>query len=172
MGWINRRTVCWTAGVLLLAIVGFCIHVNRSIARYYQGVITRGNMRSLSSAIREHYAEHGELPKTSTDARGNEHGEGLRTLISLGMRRKESPNRMPEDLWSPSFQNIRWYAAGRFGLLVSVGPDGILEITPPMIEGLTRDKIEPKLGPMTYDPTNGARSSGDVWLLVVPETRR
>jgi len=172
MGWINRRTVGWTAGVLLLAIVGVCILVNRSIARYYQGLLTRDQMRSLSHAIKEQFAERGELPKTSTDALGHEHREGLRTLVALDMRGMESPNRPPKDLWSPRFESIRWYAEDKFGILVSVGPDGILEITPPMIEGLTPDKVEARLSAITYDPTNGTGSPGDVWLLVVPETKR
>lgn len=51
-------------------------------------------------------------------------------------------------------------------LLWSPGPDGTFEITRSNIEELYDPKLSvpnERLIELTYDPTNGARSSGDIW---------
>lgn len=166
MGWINRRTVGWTAGILLLAIVVAYLLLLRSLDIYYRGKRGESDARNLRNAILAEVERTGQWPPSTTDASGQEVASGPPLLARLLEENVRS------DPGSTKGENLRWYACDGFGIVVSVGPDGILEITPPMIEGLTPDKVEARLSAITYDPTNGTGSPGDVWLLVVPETKR
>jgi hypothetical protein len=57
----------------------------------------------------------------------------------------------------------------RSWILVSCGPDGTFQIDPardlPPGESLTREQVERRLRDMTWDPSNGSTSAGDIFRL-------
>ena len=68
-----------------------------------------------------------------------------------------------------SRQPLRYYLTRdeKSWLLLSVGPDNTLDITPEEFSRLSEhdDWVERlRRSPLTWDPTNGTLSSGDIWL--------
>lgn len=142
------------------------------------------DMRSMATALESYFLDHGALPPAipASSARAAGAGgvaPGLTTpvayLVSLP----------PDVLASEKGESLRYHAEGDEYLLFSAGPDRSYDIRDPglAIRGVEvgpeagpggieseLDAARVRLIPLTYDPTNGATSGGDVWRhgVVVP----
>lgn len=159
----------------ILAIIFFFssadVMTRTGVSRVHQ------DQRSIANALNEYRAENSDFPSTD---------KGLATLVS--------PSRLLSEIPVDPFgkERSRTYRYFRFPgnsnesywVVASPGPDGKFEFPLPLEEtmggassvggepsnalyhdGDGPDEIVRRLRELSYDPTNGTRSSGDIFLI-------
>lgn len=109
----------------------------------------RADHRSLATIIVEDVRAGRPAPES---------GASLRQAL-------ERPDRTvyTTDPFAENKGEFRWLRDGKYGLLTSRGPDEKVDIVAPQFTAGTMEETTIRLSPLTYDPTNGSISSGDVW---------
>lgn len=116
--------------------------------------------------LRDFASDPGALKKAggwdlSTVDPGNETVAGITTPISY-------LRSMPVDPHSPGGSlPFVYYRSNRRYITISAGPDRHYDIGDPaqVFEGSSYEKPSVALSALTYDPTNGLKSSGDCWRI-------
>ncbi|MDK2970688.1 MAG: Type secretion system protein [Candidatus Sumerlaeota bacterium] len=148
---------------------------------------TRSDMRSMATAIETYRVDHNDYPAWSLDPALNARGsaeipslrtwpEGTSSYEGLHMT-VTSPiayiTSLPEDIFADEKVTFGYYAipgdkdsgSRPAWLLFSPGPDGDFDIKWEMLKPGGLPANSPWLLPMTYDPTNGTVSDGDIWRI-------
>jgi type II secretory pathway pseudopilin PulG len=135
----------------------------------------RNDLRILSQSLQEYYSDYGAFPKSDISS-GGARGLPIRGFISAVLTSPVAyiPN-LPLDPFSPK-RSVYSYFTGatsttQLWILISAGPDNDYDIDSEGISG--RNLLEPAalLKKLSYDPTNGAKSSGDLWRLMILDRR-
>jgi len=137
----------------------------------------RSDMRALSIALDSYRTDNRAFPPgdslrfqaTEMKVAVPESGGNLLTVPTVLTRPIQYVSTYYTDAFQPPKSwglSYAYYPDAEGWLLFSVGPDGDYDITDPA-RVYDSDTTQPSLllvtGPWTYDPTNGAVSSGDVW---------
>lgn len=141
-----------------------------SIGRWVSG--RRSELWNVASALDAYRSEHGVYPEgelLSVTARS----KGIK-LPKGGDRLRGVPQGLGDFVGDFAAQTDSRgiplaYCHDEGGFIIfSMGPDGDYDITDPAKVYNSADSgVEARLqaSPLTYDPRNGARSSGDVWMV-------
>ncbi len=151
----------------------------------------KADMRSLTTAVESYFVDyeayppwtqsryridwHSSVPVPSFDSRAS-----ITTPVAYIAA-------LPRDPFSPDEKNpdtFAYWSCGIDYILWSCGPDGDFDIYHPDLEAkalsttttkegttytlLDKKAAEEYLLPLTYDPTNGSESDGDVWFSILP----
>jgi hypothetical protein len=146
----------------------------------------KNDMRSIATALESYYNDHNCYPQSTSDTLRNMYapfGPKSRMasqptfgLASAGYGSITTPvaymQAIPADPFAPvKGAPLCYYALPNNDgwILWSAGPDRKYDLTSQNIGGIYRpagrDMPDPTLISLTYDPTNGIESKGDVWRL-------
>jgi len=169
--------------VLLMLAGGFInfilVTMHEAQARALRSAIA-SDLRSMQSALEAYRSDHGAYPIGRPLESFGVDPSQVRSLGGGGLMGIEPgshdvagittpvsyADRVYEDRFHPARDVPAFYfQAGEMWLLGGICFDGRYNIPADFsLEG-EREEIEARLIPLTYDPTNGARSAGDVWRL-------
>jgi type II secretory pathway pseudopilin PulG len=145
------------------------------------------DMRSMATAIEAYYIDNGAYPAWAFGPAGangtvisspptasqptfkiwanpSEVGSFnlLTTPISYIQRFREDPFVDTLGLGTPTYA---YFTDGGGWMLLSPGPDGDYDVDPSAIYNSSDPNIASLLAPLTYDPSNGEISNGDIWRI-------
>lgn len=80
----------------------------------------------------------------------------------------EYPSEPPKDRFSNASDDYLVAASGPVVILMSVGPNGVLDISQNALRGLMEtesDRLDGRIHPFMYSATNGVQSTGDIFRI-------
>ena len=141
---------------------------------------TRGDLRTLTIALETYYLDNNAYPPSSADAAKNLFSKVAPAYPALAKQptfaggQLTTPIAYLSSYFSDPFAEVKntpycYYSDGKSVYLTwSPGPDGKFDIT----KGNVAQMIDPAthqptaaLTELTYDPTNGTKSAGDIWRI-------
>lgn len=167
-----RRTAVQVGAILLIAAAGLFLLLTRSIREHKVGQKTERAVRDLlaaQAAIESFTRREGEpfapAEDNSLPTSFSEHFARLRGDAPFhreqGRIARLDVFALPRAYGEP----LAYHVDGPWWVLASRGPDGVLDVTPDLFK-TTSDpaaRLDALLR-LSYDPTNGAESRGDLWV--------
>ncbi|MBX3730500.1 MAG: type II secretion system protein GspG [Candidatus Sumerlaeia bacterium] len=125
----------------------------------------RADMQALAVALESFYLDHNAYPSPEPHPvlRPDQFADGLAALPAGLTTPVAYVTARPTDPFQGRAMPYIYHASGRGWLLVSPGPDGRFGILPARDFDSSEPQPSPRLIGLTYDPTNGLISSGDIW---------
>jgi hypothetical protein len=167
-----RRTAVQVGAILLVAAAGLFLVLTRSIREHKVGQKSERAVRDLLAAqaaidsfARREGAPFEPAEDHSLPAAFSEHFARLRGDAPF---HREQARIARLDVFArprPYGEPLAYYVDGPWWVLASRGPDGVLDVTPDLLTA-TPDpaaRLDALLR-LSYDPTNGVESRGDLWV--------
>lgn len=163
----------WTASVLVFLLVGFFViqiasRMPESNSRMYQSRV-KADMRSLNSEFAVHFEKSNTLPVPQPLI--NAAGDDFSLIKAIKSARGENLQTYPADLtpdltdpFSPDRSlPYAYHAQSDRWMVSSAGPDADYDLNPKVAIESNWTTESAELILLTYDPTNGSFSDGDVY---------
>ncbi|MDK2971306.1 MAG: hypothetical protein PWP23_1061 [Candidatus Sumerlaeota bacterium] len=167
-----RRTALWLAVILAVIAVGMFTFLTRSIRsqkvnqKLEKGL---GDLMGARAAL-EDYAKATGLPFAPAEdgSLPPEYVEHFAAMRGGQPYYRELGRYSRLDVFSPGKpykEPLAYFVRESIWLLVSRGPDGAFQVPPTILNDETEQAdLVDRLLTLSYDPTNGAESSGDLWM--------
>jgi hypothetical protein len=173
--------------LFLIIVLGLCIMLPRIVMQnlmkgHYEKyvAVVKHDMRFVINGIEAYYADHKEFPSMrSFKPLNNKHGDLIDRYdfdfsfvepggLPDGPLGVTTPvayiTSIPRDAFAPNSISFGYFSDSVGWILFSPGPDKDYDIDPVRdYDGSTTQPSLHLLTTATYDPTNGARSDGDIW---------
>lgn len=146
----------------------------------------KADMRTMTTALESYQIDNNAYPAWSADPSQNAFGPAARANSALlhqptFMTRSPSSSLMTlttpisyvtsyfaDPFTEPQGSSFSYYAANSGWILWSAGPDGKFDLTMENIGKVYNPALgvpSPELSNLTYDPSNGSVSAGDIWRI-------
>lgn len=171
LNWLGRNLGRMILYGFILGFLGFCAlnmmsRMPDSTARARVARV-KADMRILGAAIETYHDRHSLYPATAPFARGMKVSDPAPVKHSLDGLTTWGPDPeipSPRDPFSPGkSHSYAYHTNGSDWLLISPGPDGVYTYHPELRTHTGLDLRDPARVEMTYDPTNGSFSGGDIF---------
>lgn len=184
--WLTARDTKTVVVTFLLVLGWFLLSIPGFLEARLRAKVSRArqSMRDIGQALTAYQTDHGAFPPAamganSVNAARFEHPD-LQRLPSFRIARGPAPASKAE---TPRVAGIGVYRADPFApeanatfgyytaekakaagwILVSPGPDGYYDVNPAAVYDPSVPQPSALLSDLSYDPTNGTFSAGDIW---------
>ncbi len=136
---------------------------------------TRSNMRSMETGIESYFVDYGVYPAHTTIASRSDLGVAGDRWPTFRLRNEDQvvtlttpvnylgDPRLPDPFGKPRGRSFCYFAAGDGWIMWSPGPDEDYDIDPRGDYDPAGSEPSEALLKVTFDPTNGTVSPGDIW---------
>lgn len=167
---MKRSPVAFTILELLIVIGIIAFLASLSLSRMPESNTrsrvsrAKSDMRAIASSLEAYRAEHHAYPPMKRLQSGPE-AQGPATVLPDGFVVETMV-----DPFSGKSELPYYYFLGSDGwMVISAGPDKEYQIVPESMYAYGSE-MSPTLVELTYDPTNGTTSRGDIWRSKLPDS--